>query len=85
VKASAGKLVVREIDSPEPQLAAVEVSGDGCHFAIVVIGDIFAGLSPVKKQQLVYGALSEQFADGSIHAVDKLVTLTRAEHQRQQQ
>jgi acid stress-induced BolA-like protein IbaG/YrbA len=62
----------------------VEVSGDGRHFAIVVIGDIFAGLSPVKKQQLVYGALSEQFADGSIHAVDKLVTLTRAERTRQQ-
>ena len=62
----------------------VEVSGDGRHFAIMVVGDVFAGLSPVKKQQLVYGALSEQFADGSIHAVDKLVILTRAERQRQQ-
>jgi len=62
----------------------VDVSGDGRHFAIVVIGDIFAGLTPVKKQQLVYGALSELFADGSIHAVDKLVTLTRAERARQQ-
>jgi len=61
----------------------VEVSGDGRHFAIVVVGDIFTGLSPVKKQQLVYGALSDRFADGSIHAVDRLVTLTRAEHARQ--
>jgi len=61
----------------------VEVSGDGRHFAIVVVGDIFAGLSPVKKQQLVYGALSELFADGRIHAVDRLVTLTRAERDRQ--
>lgn len=59
----------------------VEVNGDGRHFAIRVVGDVFAGLSPVKKQQLVYGALSEQFADGSIHAVDQLVTLTRAEQQ----
>jgi acid stress-induced BolA-like protein IbaG/YrbA len=62
----------------------VEVNGDGRHFAIRVIGDIFAGLTPVKKQQLVYGALSEQFADGSIHAVDQLVTLTPAEWQKRQ-
>jgi acid stress-induced BolA-like protein IbaG/YrbA len=62
----------------------VEVNGDGRHFAIRVVGEVFAGLSPVKKQQLVYGALSEQFADGSIHAVDQLVTLTPAEWQRRQ-
>lgn len=63
----------------------IEVNGDGRHFAIRVIGEIFAGLSPVKKQQLVYGALSEQFADGSVHAVDQLVTLTPAEWRRQRQ
>jgi acid stress-induced BolA-like protein IbaG/YrbA len=64
----------------------VEVKGDGRHFAIAVTGDVFVGLSPVKKQQLVYGALSALFADGSIHAVDQLVTLTRAEaeHRRPQ-
>ena len=62
----------------------IEVNGDGRHFAIRVVGEIFAGLSPVKKQQLVYGALSEQFADGSIHAVDQLVTLTPAEWLRRQ-
>jgi len=62
----------------------VEVNGDGRHFAIRVIGEIFAGLSPVKKQQLVYGALSEEFASGSIHAVDQLVTLTPAEWQKRQ-
>lgn len=62
----------------------VEVNGDGRHFAIRVIGEVFAGLSPVKKQQVVYGALSEEFADGSIHAVDQLVTLTPAEWQRRQ-
>ncbi|MDB6061810.1 MAG: cell division protein BolA [Verrucomicrobiaceae bacterium] len=62
----------------------VEVNGDGRHFAIRVVGEVFAGLTPVKKQQLVYGVLSEQFADGSIHAVDQLVTLTPAEWQRRQ-
>ena len=62
----------------------VDVNGDGRHFAIRVIGDVFAGLTPVKKQQVVYAALSEQFADGSIHAVDQLVTLTPAEWQARQ-
>lgn len=62
----------------------IEVNGDGRHFAIRVIGDVFAGLSPVKKQQLVYGALSEEFANGSIHAVDQLVTLTPAEWEKRQ-
>jgi acid stress-induced BolA-like protein IbaG/YrbA len=62
----------------------VEVNGDGRHFAIRVIGEVFAGLSPVKKQQLVYGALSGEFASGDIHAVDQLVTLTPAEWQKRQ-
>lgn len=59
----------------------VEVSGDGRHFDIVVVGDIFSGLSAVKKQQVVYGALQAEIADGSIHAVN-MKTLTRAEWQQ---
>lgn len=56
----------------------IEVSGDGRHFDIVVVGDVFEGLSPVKKQQLVYSALNPQIADGSIHAVN-MKTYTRAQ------
>lgn len=61
----------------------VEVSGDGRHFDILVVGDLFAGLSPVKKQQLVYGALSEEIASGDIHAVN-MKTFTRAEWEQRQ-
>jgi acid stress-induced BolA-like protein IbaG/YrbA len=50
--------------------ATVEVSGDGRHFDILVISEAFAGLMPVKKQQLVYGALNDAIADGSLHAVN---------------
>jgi len=55
----------------EQQLAGTQVipSGEGCSFQVTVIGDLFAGLSPVKKQQLVYGCLTDQIADGSIHAL----------------
>ena len=46
------------------------VEGEGSHYNIVAIGDVFEGLRPVKKQQVVYGALTDQIADGSIHAVN---------------
>ncbi|WP_339338725.1 BolA family protein [uncultured Oceanicoccus sp.] len=56
----------------------IEVTGDGRHFDITVVGDIFEDLNAVKKQQLVYAALNPQIADGSIHAVN-MKTFTRAE------
>ncbi|CAA0110222.1 Acid stress protein IbaG [Halioglobus japonicus] len=46
------------------------VQGEGSHYDIAAIGDVFEGLRPVKKQQLVYAALSDHIADGSIHAVN---------------
>lgn len=48
----------------------VTVEGEGSHYDILVIGELFAGLRPVAKQQLVYAALGEQIAEGSIHAVN---------------
>ena len=48
----------------------VTVQGEGNHYEICVIGGLFVGLRPVARQQLVYGALSDQIADGSIHAVN---------------
>ena len=46
------------------------VQGEGANYDITAIGAVFEGLRPVKKQQLVYAALSEHIADGSIHAVN---------------
>jgi acid stress-induced BolA-like protein IbaG/YrbA len=48
----------------------VTVQGEGSHYEIRVVGEVFAGLRPVARQQLVYAAMSEQIADGSIHAVN---------------
>ena len=47
-----------------------QVQGEGNHYDIEAIGSVFDGLRPVKKQQLVYAALSDSIADGSIHAVN---------------
>ena len=48
----------------------VEVSVDGSHVNLLVISPAFAGLNPVKKQQLVYGILQDQISSGAIHAVN---------------
>lgn len=56
----------------------VEVSFEGSHLLLTVVSDAFAGLSRLKKQQLVYGALSDKIADGTLHAV-QMKTLTPEE------
>jgi acid stress-induced BolA-like protein IbaG/YrbA len=60
----------------------VLVGGDGRHFDITVVSTHFEGQRPVKKQQLVYAALNEKIADGTIHAV-MMKTLTPTEWQAQ--
>ncbi len=60
----------------------VTVQGEGNHYEILAIGEVFSGLRPVAKQQLVYAALREQIADGSIHAVN-IRTFTPGEWQAQ--
>lgn len=55
--------------------AEVQVRFEGSHVHLRVISEAFKGLSPVKKQQLVYGALKDAIASGAIHAVH-MQTLT---------
>jgi len=47
----------------------VEVAIDGNHINLIVVSPVFEGLSPVKKQQLVYASLQDAIASGAIHAV----------------
>lgn len=47
----------------------VKVQGDGSHFEAVVIGDVFEGLSAVKKQQKVYATLGDKITSGEVHAL----------------
>ena len=57
----------------------VQVQVEGSHCQVTVVGDIFAGVRPVKRQQMVYAGLSQQIADGTIHALN-INALTPAEH-----
>lgn len=60
---------VKQILEQQLEGCTAVTQGEGCDFSVTVIGEVFAGLTPVKKQQLVYGCLSEHIANGTIHAV----------------
>lgn len=62
-------------------LEEVHVTGDGSHFQVIAVGEMFADLSRVKKQQAVYAPLMEYIADNRIHAVS-IKTYTPAEWAR---
>lgn len=47
----------------------VQVAVEGSHIKLVVVSPVFEGMSPVKKQQLVYASLQDAIASGAIHAV----------------
>jgi len=47
----------------------VKVDGDGSHFEAIVIGEMFDGMSLVKKQQAVYATLGDKITSGEVHAL----------------
>lgn len=56
----------------------IQVSGDGRHFDLIIVGEVFAGARTLKRQQMVYGILNEHIASGALHAVN-MKTLTPGE------
>jgi stress-induced morphogen len=49
------------------ELEAIDRTGTGDHFQVVVAAPRFDGLSLVEQHRLVYDALAEPLADGTIH------------------
>ena len=49
------------------ELSVVDRTGGGDHFQVTVASPRFAGLSLVDQHRLVYDALAEPLADGTIH------------------
>lgn len=48
---------------------SVEVEGSGGKYLVAITGDVFSGLNPVKRQQLVYQHLNAHISSGAVHAV----------------
>ena len=49
------------------ELSVVDRTGGGDHFQVTVASGQFDGLSLVDQHRLVYDALAEPLADGTIH------------------
>jgi stress-induced morphogen len=49
------------------ELSVIDRTGGGDHFQVTVASGRFDGLSLVEQHRLVYAALEEPLADGSIH------------------
>jgi len=58
------------------------VKGENGNFQVIAVGDIFSNLSRVKKQQIIYGQLTEEIASNAIHALT-IKALTPDEWQKQ--
>jgi stress-induced morphogen len=49
------------------ELDVIDRTGGGDHFHVVIASPRFDGLSLVEQHRLVYDALAEPLADGTIH------------------
>lgn len=66
------------------KLDEVHVTGDGSHYTIIAVSDSFNEMSRVKRQQAIYGPLSDKIADGSMHAISiKTFSVKDWERERQ--
>lgn len=45
------------------------IQGEGCNFQVTAVSQRFQGMSPVKRQQLVLGALNDEITSGELHAI----------------
>ena len=59
----------------------LHVKGDGSHFEVIAVAEMFDGMSRVKKQQTIYGPLTDHIARNDIHAVS-IKAMTPAEWAR---
>jgi stress-induced morphogen len=54
---------------PGDDVSVQDRTGGGDHFQVTVASTRFEGLSLVEQHKLVYAALAEPLADGTIHEV----------------
>lgn len=60
----------------------VKAEGDGYHYQLTVVGDVFAGKSKVARQQWVYAQLKDFITTGSLHALT-MKTWTKEEWEKE--
>ena len=71
---------LREAIEQQIHNSRATVNGGGGHFSIEVTSPVFAGMSMLESQRLVYGAIAHLMRGNAppVHAVDSLRTRTPA-------
>lgn len=54
---------------PDARVQVQDLTGGGDHLQAIVVSSAFEGKSLVKQHQLVYGALQQEMATETIHAL----------------
>lgn len=65
----------------DTQVAHIKVTGDGYHYQLTVVSDVFEGQSKVARQRWVYQKLNHYIASGELHAI-QMNTWTNAEWEK---
>ena len=60
----------------------VKMEGDGYHYYLTIVSDVFLGKSKVARQQWVYAQLKQYITTGSLHALS-MKTWTNEEWEKQ--
>ena len=69
---------LRALDSVE----YVQVTGDGYHYQLTIVSNVFFGKSKVARQQWVYAQLKDDITSGNLHALS-MQTWTKNEWEKQ--
>ncbi|QFQ32205.1 BolA family protein [Buchnera aphidicola] len=64
-------------------LEKIYATGDNNHIKIIAVGDIFKGISQVKRQQIIYAPLISMITEKKIHALS-ITTYTTEEWKKKQ-
>ncbi len=60
----------------------VQVKGDGYHYQLIIVSDVFVGKTKVARQQWVYAQLKDYITTGNLHALS-MKTWTKTEWEKQ--
>lgn len=63
------------------EVCFVKVDGDGYHYQLIVVSDVFIGKPQVQRHQWVYGKLKDFIKTGELHALN-MTTWTKDEWEK---
>lgn len=73
---------IEDIINETGEVDFVQSLGDGYHYQLTVVSNVFLEKSKVARQQWVYSKLRDHITSGNLHAIT-MKTLTKAEWEKE--